>query len=357
MIMKKIYTFGIALALAMMASLTMYAQPAELVARYPLDEVSGTVAADITGNGFDAMVFTASETPWVEGTIDGALQFAGTDSVVLPADVMGMTSNDGSVALWMNVAAGDLSSIYTIFWGGDNTTGGGFGPENEMHLHLEQGDGGTYWTGGELSFWVMADPAKHIYSDPAKGGSAGTTPVDPTLLNDGEWHHVAATWGDGFVNIYIDGVSAWGDTTYYNPTGYDLSHMYLGKMAGGGRTYIGKMDDVRIYKGVLSSVDIEDLYNKNTTHVNQSLSDERDLSVYPNPASGNASIRFSDLGGRDVSIDLYNVTGAHVGNLYRGKTVAGQNLVNLNAVNYGAGLYVVEVNVDNKVSHTKFVVK
>jgi hypothetical protein len=107
----------------------------------------------------------------------------------------------------------------------------------------------------------------------------------------------------------------------------------------------------------LSSVDIEDLYNKNTTHVNQSLSDERDLSVYPNPASGNASIRFSDLGGRDVSIDLYNVTGAHVGNLYRGKTVAGQNLVNLNAVNYGAGLYVVEVNVDNKVSHTKFVVK
>ncbi|MGW8317402.1 MAG: LamG-like jellyroll fold domain-containing protein, partial [Bacteroidales bacterium] len=332
--MKKLYAFGFAVMLALLASVTLYAQPAELVARYPLDETEGAVATDVSGNGFDAAVFCVSETPWVEGTIEGALEFAGTDSVVIPADVMGMTSYDGSVAFWMNVAAGDLGSIYTMFWAGDNATGGGFGGENEMHIHLEKTET-DIWVGGELGFWIQADPSRHLFSDPAKGTSAGSKPVDPILLNDGEWHHVAATWGEGIVTMYIDGISIWGDTVQYNSTGYDLTHMYLGQMANKSRLYIGKLDDVRIYSGVLSSLDVEDLYNRNSTRVDLQIADQAELSVYPNPASETASIRFSDEGGRNVSIDLYSVTGAHAGNVYRGRTVAGQNLVNLDAVNYG----------------------
>jgi len=346
--------------LALLASVTLYAQPAELVARYSLDETEGTVAADLSGNGFDAEIFCAlGDCLGQEGTIDGAMSFGGTDSIVLPADVMGMTNDNGSVAFWMK--AGEPSSIYTMFWAGDNTTGGGFGPENEIHLHLEQA-ATDVWAGGEVSWVVLlggeASEKTFLFSDPWKGSNPATPPSDQVItLKDEEWHHVAATWGGGLVKLYVDGAPIWDTTAYYPLTEYDLTHMYLGKMGGGGRTFQGMMDEVRIYKGVLEDFEVETLYNKDFTNINQNLAGENDLAVYPNPATGNASIRFSDEGGRNVSIDLYSVTGAHVGNVYRGKTVAGQNLVNLEAANYGAGLYVVEVNIDSKVSHTKFVVK
>jgi hypothetical protein len=353
MIMKKIYSLSAVAMLAMLlVSMTGYGQLPELVARYPLDETSGTVVADISGNGFDA---TAScETCWAEGTIDGAYEFSGAEAITLPADVMGMTSNDGSVAFWMNTPA--LSSdIRTMFWGGDNETGGGFGAENELHIHLEGGPS-DYWLGGECSFFAIADPNTFVHSDPEKGGPAGVTPVNPILLGDSEWHHIAATWGSGFVALYIDGVVMW-DTTLYNPTGYALDHMYLGQMANASRTFIGKMDDVRIYKGVLSSFEVEDLFNKNTTRIDQRLADESNLSVYPNPATKDAAIRFTSEAGKNVSVHLYSLTGASIGHIYNGMSVAGENRIELNTENYSAGLYIIELKVDNKASHAKFILK
>lgn len=358
--MKKIYSFGIALMLAMLASMTLYAQPAELLARYPLDETEGNVAADVSGNGFDAAIFCEfGDCLGQEGTIEGAMAFGGTDSIVLPADVMGLTNDNGSVAMWIKAA--EPTQINTLFWGGDNTTGGGFGPENEMHLHLEQA-ATDIWVGGEVSWVVqLGDESGQtfLFSDPWKGGSAGTPPSDQVVsVTDEEWHHVAATWGEGMVKLYVDGVNIWGDTTAYAPTvPYDLTHMYLGKMGGGGRTFMGTMDDARIYTGVLTDMEVETLFNKDFTRLNQRVADDSQLSVYPNPAGKNTSVRFNAEGGEQVSIDLYNLTGARVGNIYNGRTVSGENLVDLNTESFGSGLYLLEVQVGSRVSHTKFVVK
>jgi len=346
--------------LAMLASMTLYAQPAELLARYPLDETEGNVATDVSGNGFDAAIFCElGGCLGQEGTIDGAMMFSGTDSIVLPADVMAMTNDNGSVAMW--IKADPPTQINTLFWAGDNTTGGGFGPENEMHLHLEQEASGA-WAGGEVSWVVqLGDESGQtfLFSDPWKGGSPGVDPSDQVVtVTDGEWHHVAATWGEGIVKLYVDGVNIWGDTTQYFPTvPYDLTHMYLGKMGGGGRTFMGTMDDARIYTGVLTDMEVETLYNKDFTRLNQRVADDSQLSVYPNPAGKNTSVRFHAEGGEQVSIDLYNLTGARVGNIYNGRSVSGENLVDLNTESYGSGLYLLEVQIGSKVSHTKFVVR
>jgi hypothetical protein len=351
--MKKNYSFGIVMMLAMLfASLMAYAQPAELLARYPFDASEGTAVVDVSGNGFDATL-SECDNCWTEGTIDGAVEFSGFNYVTLPADVMGMTSNDGSVSFWMN--AGEPTSIYTMFWAGDNTTGGGFGAENELHIHLEQ-EGADVWAGGECSFFIIADPNIFIHSDPAKGGPPGVPPVDPLVLGDNEWHHIAATWGEGFAALYIDGTVMW-DTSVYNPTGYELNNMFLGKMANDSRQYIGKMDDFRIYTGVLSSFDVETLANKDFTSIDERSAGENNLSVYPNPAQDNATIRYTAEGGKHVSVDIYSLTGAHMGNVYNGTTVSGENLVNLKTAHFAAGLYLVKLNIDNQVSHTKFTLK
>lgn len=221
---------------------------AELLVHYKLNETTGAVAFDSSGNGYDGTINGGSI--WVTGMMGGALEFTGGENVTLPANDMGLSSDIGSVAFWMN--ADVPTAIYTIFWAGDNTTGGGFGAENEMHIHLESAN--QYWLGGELSFFAIANPNTFLHTDPTKG-AAGSTPISPILLGDLIWHHVAATWGDGSVKLYVDGVLIW--ETAYSSSNYELSNIYLGQMANASRTYIGILDDVQIYNHALSDAEVE----------------------------------------------------------------------------------------------------
>ncbi len=188
---------------------------------------------------------------WVDGIKDGALQFDG-DSVTLPT-TMGLRSDVGSVSFWMN--ADVPSGINTIFWAGDNTTGSGFGPENEMHIHLE-GAGGTIWKGGELSFFILANPNSFLHSDPEKGIPAGNDYVNPLLLGDNQWHNVVAIWDgiNGTASMYVDGELI--NSGPYTSTDYELTNIYLGQMANGGRTYRGLLDEVKIYNRALSAEEV-----------------------------------------------------------------------------------------------------
>ena len=100
---------------------------ADLVGHYRLDESAGTLVTDDSGNAFDGEL--TGDATWVEGYIAGAIQMDGGDAVVLPAENMGMTSEVGSVAFWLNMPADTVVGINTIWWGGDNDTGGGFGAD------------------------------------------------------------------------------------------------------------------------------------------------------------------------------------------------------------------------------------
>jgi len=228
---------------------------AQLLVHYKLDETSGTVASDSSGKGNDGAI--NGDPNWVAGRMDGALQFDGSLSVTLPASKMGLRSDAGSVAFWMNMSE-VTGGINTIWWGGDNTTGSGMGPENEMHIHIETFVG-NIWQGGELCFRVLHGPLIHLHSDPEKGDASvpGNPPVNPILMNDGQWHHVTGTWGDadGNVSLYLDG-NLLQQATYTTPS-YPLTNMYLGRMADGGRTYNGLLDDVQIYGGALTADEIQ----------------------------------------------------------------------------------------------------
>jgi len=228
---------------------------AQLLVHYRLDETSGTIASDSSGKGNDGII--DGDPNWVAGWIGGAMEFNGDDFITLPADKMGLRSDTGSVAFWMNMSE-VAGGINTIWWGGDNTTGGGMGPENEMHIHIEQFVS-NIWEGGELCFRVLHGPLIHLHSDPEKGDASvpGNAPVNPVLMNDGQWHHVAGTWGDadGNVNLYLDGVLL--QQVAYTTPSYPLSNIYLGQMANGGRTYRGLLDDVQIYGGALTEQELQ----------------------------------------------------------------------------------------------------
>lgn len=87
------------------------------------------------------------------------------------------------------------------------------------------------------------------------------------------------------------------------------------------------------------------------------FANETNLSIFPNPATSIANIRFSIETGRDVSVNLISVTGGFVGNIYQGASQSGQNSINLNTDNYLPGLYFIELKMDNKLAYKKFVLK
>jgi len=231
---------------------------AQILVHYKLDETSGNIAIDSSGKGNDGII--GAEPNWVEGWIDGALQFSTTDAncITLPASTMGLRSDTGTVAFWVNMTE-VAGGINTIWWGGDNNTGGGFGPENEMHIQVEV-PVANIWIGGEFGFYLRGDPNNvHLHSDPNKGDAPGTVPVTPILLDDGIWHHITATWGNenGNAKLYYDGKLLHEIPYGWTNISYPLTNVYIGQMANGGRVFNGLLDEVQIYGGALTTDQIQ----------------------------------------------------------------------------------------------------
>ena len=332
-------------------------ESADLFVHYKLDEASGTVAADASGNGFDGII--NGSTNWVDGTMGGALELTGSCNVTLPADVMGLTSVIGSVAFWMN--ADVPTGINTMFWAGDNTTGGGFGPENEMHVHLESAVA-DIWIGGELSFFAIADPNVHLHSDPAKGEEPGIPPVSPILLGDLNWHHAAATWdGDnGSMKLFVDGLLVMEKVYSFKP--YDLTNIFLGQMGGGNRTYVGKLDDVRIYSNALSDEEVLFIYENQDVYVNDSPAAKPQEFVlnqnYPNPFNPTTTLSYQLAKNSDVLLTIYNQTGQKVRTLVQEKQGSGFQSINWDGRDdagqqSSSGIYLYRLQVDNQVQTRK----
>jgi hypothetical protein len=233
---------------------------AQLLVYYQFNETSGTVAVDSSGKGNDGKLVSANTTVttidanWIpDGWKDGCLDFNGLTEIEIPAERLGLRSDAGSVVFWMNQPSLQ-GAINTIWWGGDNTTGGGFGPENEMHIHTEA-VGANIWLGGELCFAGQNNPNFHLYSDPNKA-AAGDPPIDPILMPDGQWHHVACTWGneDGNVKMYLDGSLL--HELPYGDRSYPLNHMCIGCMINKSRQYYGLLDEFQIYGRALTAEEV-----------------------------------------------------------------------------------------------------
>jgi hypothetical protein len=81
---------------------------------------------------------------------------------------------------------------------------------------------------------------------------------------DNTWHHYCVTWDNGVVTNYVDGkyVNSESKTppsfSGYTAAGYSLGYFYP---FAGSSYFTGYMDDLRIYDTVLSTVEVQQLYN------------------------------------------------------------------------------------------------
>jgi len=198
---------------------------AGLVAHWPLDEGSGTVAMDMSGNGHDGTIGGTAN--WVAGQTGLALDFDGSSTYIDMDDLV--VEGTWSLAMWIRPR--DIPYTVQDFYAVMHTDAWAAGA---MHLHLRNG-----------TSLLNAD------------FNSGPDVTSTTVLQENEWYHAVVTVtdeGGGASQLYLNGVL---EAEATGGSGGDfLGPLNFGSWNNSGRNYHGLMDDIRIYDHVLSEVDI-----------------------------------------------------------------------------------------------------
>jgi len=197
-----------------------------LTAHYPLNETTGSTAADITGNNNPATFTTPSPpptAPWTTaGRINGAANLTANAYLqIQPAASLNAITTAITVSTWIrrdtNPTSGDQYVIYRR-----NAT-------IASVVHILQTPTGS------VCFAINSDQI-----------CDGTIPT-------AEWHHIAGTYDGSTKRLYVDGIlrtrsPSTGTLAFRN--GYSLC---LGSNQGGTLSYNGQLDDARIYSRAITT--------------------------------------------------------------------------------------------------------
>ncbi|NOX38386.1 MAG: LamG domain-containing protein [Calditrichaeota bacterium] len=213
--------------------------PDTLLAYYPLDGD----AMDASGNGYHGKVVNAVPDSDRFGNPNGCFYFDGNSYIDL-GNVFNDLYTPLSVSFWFYKET--FHNIREGIFVSDNFT-----------------DTSNYY-----GFWIRTAVDTQIVVGYGDGGHPSPENRQQKLSEGkfkiGEWNHVVVVIrGPMDMNIYINGEEAGGR---YNGSGGPMVHnefpAIIGKMDFENMTFTGKIDDLRIYKGVLSHADVLKLYHE-----------------------------------------------------------------------------------------------
>lgn len=86
--------------------------------------------------------------------------------------------------------------------------------------------------------------------------------IDPAMLTDGQWHHVAGTYDGERMNVYLDGLLIGSQTRSGRIVSGGAADAFIGSQGGTGEYFQGAIDDLRIFKVALTPEAIARLYEE-----------------------------------------------------------------------------------------------
>ena len=242
--MQRIHIFS-ALTMLLAVTVCTQAQDADLLGWWKLDDGTGTVAADSSGNGNHGTFVGDPE--WVAGKFGSALSFDGQGGERVSLGNLDVHASGISLMCWfkadtLDTPGQDPRMISKAFGGGTNDhiwmmSSSREGGEKRLRFRLKTNDGGAVTTliGGQGS------PEERVI------------PV-------GEWAHAAATWDGTTMRVYINAIETGstargGTAVFVDPSvGAAFGNQPVG---GENRPWDGILDDVRIYTRALTVAEIE----------------------------------------------------------------------------------------------------
>jgi len=229
MFKQLIYLFLFVFVLELLWAGECNAAESGLVGWWKLDETSGTVAHDASGNGKDGTI--KGNPIWVAGMMEGALQLDG-DGDYVDIGSIGISGTDPrTIAGWAKASTTAIPEWTSVF---------GFAPNGSTD--------GTY-------FDIEVDDAGN-YVIHVQGWQAVICPVDT------EWHHFASTYNGSAGSWYLDG-------NYIDSESgavATVDRMIIGARLSDSHYFPGIVDDVRVYNRELTLEDIKTLVAGHKAH-------------------------------------------------------------------------------------------
>ena len=201
--------------------------PLGLVAHWPFDETSGSIAEDVAG-GFHG---TVHGTQWTTGRISGALRFDGIDDYVECGNSPMLAPDMLTAAVWVRPEY-QLAARSLIRKAGSDITQFDY----RVYLNLI----------GRINFSFSDQETKrHSVRGQVK------------LTND-EWTHVAVTRDGSLATLYINGMVDTSQAYDFTPVSGGLDLVLGGDSQ---LPFKGKLDEVQIYTRALTEAEIQALAN------------------------------------------------------------------------------------------------
>jgi len=211
---------------------------AELVGHWMLDETSGTIASDSSGNGNDAKLMggLSFDSNSATGVIRKALALDGRDDYLV-AESLSLPTDAFTIALWFNPnfnLDGGSNRMDLVYWGGLVKP---YGDKPYLTFNkLSSGEIGIHVSIGQIEYDLSTKTNSWISST---------------------WHHIAATFDGTDIKIYVNGILE--NTAAHPGTHYASNSVYFGIRTDGQYAFDGKLDDIRIYDRALTSDEIAQL--------------------------------------------------------------------------------------------------
>ena len=193
----------------------------DLIGWWTFDEGVGDIALDWSGHGNDGILINGPQ--WVRGYMNRALEFDGSNYVIIDGVSDNITSNDITLSGWVKTIQQDNN------WFSCNTA-----------------------TGGNVFFWAIKS-----------GGRAAIRPapyesLSTTVISDGEWHMLTFVRSGSTGYIFVDGVQENSQMVDFN---FSIDNRWsIGQEwdAGTPSNFLtGTVDNVRIYNKGLTVEEIK----------------------------------------------------------------------------------------------------
>ncbi len=208
-----------------------------LVGWWKLDEGSGTITEDASGNGHHGTL--VSSPAWTAGIRGTALSFD-TSNYIAAERVTAVTDN-WTISAWVNPASLPQNTAMIFYNGSDQ---GGYGIVLGPAANSSE-FGGLY---GQV-VWI---------------GSGYSLPSANT------WYHLVMVRDSGTAKFYVNGVQT-ANTSNSNPLAVagclSIAEQYDNCSSPKGRRFNGKIDDVRIYDRALTAADVQGLYDAGSQNI------------------------------------------------------------------------------------------